>query len=667
MKLGIGIDTGGTYTDAVVYDFESGEILGSAKALTTPEDLTVGILGAIDALPAERTKRAQVISLSTTLATNACVEDRGGRARLIFFGGDRDTIDKYGARYGLPPSEEIYIQESFTDFSGNVEREPDWERFRRGLETGFEDLDGVGIIEMNAMHNGAVVEKKAKAIFQERYDLPVVCGHELFSELNCLQRGSSTLLNAGLFPVIRTFLESVKRALDVRGIRPESLVIVRSDGGLMSEKFAALRPVETLLCGPAASAIGCARLTDAPDSIVVDMGGTTTDIALIRGGAPVTATGGVSIGRWKTFVNGLYVKTFGLGGDSAVHYHGRQLILEAYRVVPLCVAAKRYPCIVDHLKKIEVRTHTRHLYEHYMLVRDVGEDPRYTQEERALCRALRDAPLPVADAAAAVGRDVYTLNVARLIRDGAVQVCGFTPTDAMHIRGDFDAYSAEASRLGAAFVAHNLGISVEALCERVYEAVRRKLYVNIVEAMLENRYPDYMKNGVNADVERFIDANYEEIRDGRPDPLFSTMLRTGYVLVGVGAPVSVFLGDVAKMLGTRAVIPKDHEVANALGAIIGSVSASCSVQVKPVNSADGVTGYRVFGNDGNRMFERAEDALEFAVSEAEARARAEAEGRGARGEIVVSSEIDENSAEAAEGTVYLGTTVTARATGTMGF
>lgn len=84
MKLGIGIDTGGTYTDAVIYNFEDKKILGSAKSLTTKNDLTIGILGAIDGLPLDLVQQAEMISLSTTLATNACVEDKGGRAKLIF-------------------------------------------------------------------------------------------------------------------------------------------------------------------------------------------------------------------------------------------------------------------------------------------------------------------------------------------------------------------------------------------------------------------------------------------------------------------------------------------------------------------------------------------------------------------------------------------------------
>ena len=200
MKIGIGIDTGGTYTDAVVYDFENKKILGTSKALTTRHDLSVGILEAIDALPAESVKAAEVVALSTTLATNACVEDKGGSAKLIFFGGDSGTIDRYGKKYGLPPASDIYIQESYTKFSGEMEREPDWDLFCANIGDAFQGLEGVGIVEMNALRNSAVVEKKAKELFLQRHDIPVVCGHELFNELNCLQRGSSTLLNAPALP-----------------------------------------------------------------------------------------------------------------------------------------------------------------------------------------------------------------------------------------------------------------------------------------------------------------------------------------------------------------------------------------------------------------------------------------------------------------------------------
>ncbi|NLB38448.1 MAG: hypothetical protein GX810_04265 [Clostridiales bacterium] len=342
MNIGIGIDTGGTYTDAVVYDFAREEILGTAKALTTPQDLAQGILQALDALPQEPVKQAQVIALSTTLATNACVQDRGGRAKLIFLGGIRKVIDAYGGEYGLPPADDMYLQDSHTTFAGDTDGEMDWDTFVAAVDSDFGDLDGVGIVEANAVRNSAVIEKKAKELVLARHDVPVVCGHELFNELNSLQRGASALLNARLVPVIRSFLNAIRAALAARGIAA-SLVTVRSDGRLMSEEFAHIRRVETLLCGPAASVLGSARLTGEANCIVVDMGGTTTDIALVNNHVPVQVVDGVRVGKWKTFVNGLFVHTFGLGGDTAIHYHNEQMHLEDYRVMPLCVAAQQYP------------------------------------------------------------------------------------------------------------------------------------------------------------------------------------------------------------------------------------------------------------------------------------------------------------------------------------
>jgi N-methylhydantoinase A/oxoprolinase/acetone carboxylase beta subunit len=375
------------------------------------------------------------------------VEEKGGRASLIFFGGDARVIDKYGAEYGLPPSGEMLIRDSFTTYSGAVEREPDWDDFDAAIGRGFDEMDGVGIIEMNAMKNSAVVEKKAREIFRKKYDIPVICGHELFNEPNSLRRGASTLLNARLFPVIRSFLAAIQSALAARGVKAP-VFIVRSDGSLMSDTFANTRPVETLLCGPAASVLGSAYLSGGQNNIIVDMGGTTTDIALIKNGVPVKATGGVQVGKWKTFVNGLYIKTFGLGGDSAVHFADDRLTLEEYRVAPLCAVADKYPYVADNIQKLldGEKKHMKFLHEHYLLVRDITFDGRYSREEQLFCSALKAGPLTLREAAESVpGWDMYRYNVSKLLKEGVVQAVGLTPTDIMHITGDFNRYPARAA------------------------------------------------------------------------------------------------------------------------------------------------------------------------------------------------------------------------------
>ena len=338
MSIGIGIDTGGTYTDAVIYDFDNEIVLDSAKALTTKNDLTIGISNVIDKLSIDLLKQASMVGLSTTMATNACVENKGGRAKLILWGIDKHTVERFGKQYGLPDADEIYFQDSYPKFNGGYEKETDWQLFEDNIEKWFKECDAVASVELFAMNTNALVEKKSKEILRDQLGIPVICGNELFTDIDALQRGSSVLLNARLIPIIEEFISAIKTVLKDRNINVP-VGIVRSDGSLMSEKFTSVYPVETILCGPAASVMGGVKLSNVPNSFVIDMGGTTTDIAIVKDFVPVTETKGVKIGQWKTFVKGLFIDTFGLGGDSAVRYNNGKMYLDDVRVIPLCVAA----------------------------------------------------------------------------------------------------------------------------------------------------------------------------------------------------------------------------------------------------------------------------------------------------------------------------------------
>ena len=167
---------------------------------------------------------------------------------------------------------------------------------------------------------------------------------------------------------------------------------MRSDGSLMSEMLTRDYPVETLLSGPAASVVGGSVLAGEKDAVIVDMGGTTTDIALIRNGRPIPADRGISIGKWKTTVKGIYVETFLLGGDSAVRFQKGRLCLDGRRVVPLSLMAKRHPETVRKLQALAAlrRTHTRMLHEFYVLLKDISGSSAYTAEEKKMCIRDRD-------------------------------------------------------------------------------------------------------------------------------------------------------------------------------------------------------------------------------------------------------------------------------------
>lgn len=669
MKIGIGIDTGGTYTDAVIYDFSQKRILGSTKALTTKEDLSIGIGNALDGLPSEMLQKAEIISLSTTLATNACVENKGGRAKLLFIGVDKRTVEKVGKNYGLPDVKDIFFLDSDGTFAGKILMEPDWNSFITEGGNWISDADSVGIVEVYAIKNNAVLEKKAKKLITEKFGLPAICGYELFSDLNSIQRGSSTLLNARLIPVIESFLKAIKTALQARGIAAP-VVIVRSDGSLMSEKFTNARPVETLLCGPAASVIGGIELVKEKDCLVVDMGGTTTDIAIIKDGVPVKAKEGINVGKWRTFVKGLFIDTFGLGGDSAVRFdESNNMIMEPVRLVPLSIAASKWPYITAKLRELIVdkQKHTLFLHEFFSLVRDISGNPNYSDEEIAFCKALRDGPLIFSDAAAAIGKDIYNLKVERLEREGIVIRCGLTPTDIMHIKGDFKRFDREAARLGAQFVAACLGVPVDTLSEMVYDRVKRKLYTNIVRMLLEDRYPLVREKGLGENLEKLISDSWDMAKSGVRQEFFNFNFGTDYSLVGIGAPIHIFLPDVAKALGTKCVIPENAGVANALGAVVGNISAVCEIEIKPTYTSYGISKYVVYGKDSNSYVTNKEEAIEIAIKEAKESAENEAKGRGAMGDITISCDVVSDSAESKDRMeVFLGIKVIATAVGRIG-
>ena len=279
--LGIGIDTGGTYTDAVVFDTEKHSVLSAAKSLTTHRDLEQGILSSLGKLDQDLVRRADYLALSTTLATNACVENKGGRAKLIFLGVDPKAVEMAKGIYGLPSLDEIYFLDCDPAREEGLQREPDWERFRTDIREQMMNFDSFAIVQIYPHYNGGVFEKAAEMIVKEETGAICVRGYDLYQELNVQKRGATALLNARLLPVMQDFFDSIDRSLSRMGLDLE-IYVMKSDGSIMSKEYAMNRPVETLLCGPAASISGAMELTGARDGMVIDMGGTTSDIGFIR-------------------------------------------------------------------------------------------------------------------------------------------------------------------------------------------------------------------------------------------------------------------------------------------------------------------------------------------------------------------------------------------------
>ena len=584
MNLAIGIDTGGTCTDAVLYDFDTRQVLGSSKALTTYDDLTRGILQALDGLDPTLCRQARLAGLSTTLATNACVEGKFRRTRLLLLGIDKKGIAKYGAAYGFTDPDDIRYLSCRTTITGGIEEEPDWDLLRASAKDWFAGVEACAVCEIYGMRNGAVLEQKAVRIVREQTGLPTVCASLLSGGLSSLERAASAVLNAGLLPVTRDFLDAVQRAFRARGINA-AIHIVRSDSSLMGLNYSAEHAVETLLSGPAASALGGSALTGEPDAVIVDIGGTTTDVALVQDGAPLLSDDGIRVGQWKTLIRGLFSTSFALGGDSAIRWdvHGNRS-LGPERIIPLCVLATRYPAVAETLRRqvLETPTHTLMLHEFLTLVRADWADLPLSLEahEQKLCLALVAGPLRVQQAADVLGIDKYQLRTHALEQAGIVLRAGLTPTDIMHVRGDYTRYDRNASIWAARFAAGSLHVELEALCDDIYTEVSHRVFDAVSQMLLEHASPYYRTHGLDDGMRELLRLQWENRASGGSG-LLQYAFRTPAKIIGIGGPVHLFLPAAAKALGAECIIPEGASTANAAGAVTGQTTFTATAEIRP--------------------------------------------------------------------------------------
>ena len=648
--IGIGVDTGGTYTDAVVFDMKTRKVLAKCKRLTTKEDLSVGIGNALDAMPDDMLKRAEFIALSTTLATNACVEGKGGRAKLVLVGGSEATLKRIDAQgnYGLSPNA-VLPMSTEGSFDGTFVDQPDWPQVHKDNEAFFADAEALGVAEINALRNGAAVENTCAEYFGEALGVPVIKATAIATELNVIERGATALLNARLLPVVAEFIVAIETALKQRGL-DIPVMVVRSDGTLMSEEAAREWPVETILSGPAASVSGAGGLSKEKECMIVDMGGTTTDIAIVSDGNAVT-TDGIRIGGWRTQIKGVYIDTIGLGGDSRVVLNNDgSIYLSPQRVLPLCIGATRWPQIKKRLANLvrDGYVPRGQQFEYFYLVRRPENLSQFTEREIAAIDFLEDGPQPVADSSI----EWHNYELDRLEREGIVMRCGLTPTDAMHLKGLFTDYDAEASELAAKCVilSRNRGAvarlymndpdlcySVEEIANKIFDLVESKLYRQIVRICFE-RAPRKLVSGALTDeaIDAIAGQGWRSFTEGGPDAPFALKLNITPSLVGVGAPTGIFLPRVAEALGAKCVIPENAEVANAIGAVLSDVSAVVESHVVALRGDYGVVlGYVMRSVERQEQFDSLDEALVAARAEAERLARSTARARGAVGELDV--------------------------------
>jgi len=630
----LGIDTGGTYTDAALIDHDSGAVIAAAKALTTYQDLALGIEQAIAAVlrnhPAPPDEIG-LVSLSTTLATNAIVEGRGSPICLILVGYDPILIRQFGFEDDLVTEDVVYVAGGHDDLGDEV-APLDEIALRKAVDAYSHQVEAFAVSAYFGVRNPAH-ELRARELIEAWTGLPVTCGHELTSRLNSVRRATTTALNARLISLLRDLIATVRETLDEQGVHAP-LMVVRGDGSLMRSDWALRRPIETILSGPAASVVGAWHLARKGDVWVVDVGGTTTDIAALHDGRPRLNPQGARVGRWRTMVEAADVHTVGLGGDSEVRLERDEgLVIGPRRVVPLCLLAQEHPDVVRELERQQV---TENMDGRVAQFAFMQREPaiRLSDEEHMLLDYLRTGAKSVAWL---VDRLRYGSLIVRrlqgLERRRLVMRAGFTPTDALHALGLLNVWDRRAAELGAELLAARAGVSVQEFCEQVVRGVSDRVATELVSKVLSDEIS--VSDGAAADIvsangsgpsdwiqERGVKALLDRALERTPASGLQCQLILDRPIVAIGAPVEAYLPRTADVLHTELVIAPHAGVANAVGAVAGGVVQQQRIMIRPLH---GEEDYRLLLFDGVHDFLDLEAAVTYAhdvmAGELEERAR----------------------------------------------
>ncbi len=456
MSYKLGLDTGGTYTDAVLLD-EKQQVVAHAKSPTTHHDLSIGLRSAVSALldasrELSRTDSAvtadiQLVSMSTTLATNAIVEGRGRPVCLVLIGYSERQFKRARLGDALGGDPLIYIDGGH-NASGAPLADFDLQTLQSQIDLHSEGVEAFAVSGMFSVRNPEH-EIAARDCIRDATRLPVSCGHQLSTGLDAPKRALTTLLNARLIPLIKDLLVVTESMLTDFGIAAP-LMVVKGDGSLISAEFATDSPVETILSGPAASVVGAQFVSGEKNLVISDMGGTTTDIAILKQGRPQLDQNGATVGGWATMVEAVRINTSGLGGDSAVSFDREQrtFTIGPQRVIPLASFISQYPQLQATLdEQLKLPFSTTHSAQFVVINRTAAtsspgqqenapgqntrensrKNTRLTSQQNELLERIQQSPM----ALQTLFED-QTLDRAlqSLLKRGHILLAGFTPTDA---------------------------------------------------------------------------------------------------------------------------------------------------------------------------------------------------------------------------------------------
>ena len=646
MVLGLGIDTGGTYTDSVVIDMDTKEIVSRSKALTTRDDLVKGIVASLKGL--DRTDGISLISLSSTLATNSIVEGKSCRVGLIVLG------KKFGHTVNI--ANYAYIDAQL-DLKGRTVKKLSMNEAREAVESMRGKVDVLAVVGYMSIRNPSH-ENTVRKLAQDMLGIPVVCAHELTSKLGFEQRANTAIINAGLIPTIMELISAVSKALEDLGIKAP-LMIVKGDGSIMNATTAVRRPIETIMSGPASSLTSAMVHTGVQDALIADIGGTTTDLGIIKGGFVRTLDSGALVGGHRTRVRAADVSTYGMGGDSRISVEKGEIVLSTIRIIPVCIAATRWPNVREWIMNLESLkgSPSDAVSDTELYTRASNMEMSYlTEADKRFLGVIGPEPHAVREVSEMIEIPFDRFCLRDLESEGYVTRIGVTPTDILAAEGTYKEYDTEVSRRAVELLAEKAGMNVDIFIARTKDAIHRRIATCIMDHIIR---ADTGKDELSqSDI-----AMIAEIFSRRED--YSVDMRLKMPIVGIGAPVGAWLPKVADILGTKLILPENYDVGNAIGAISSNVTETVELSVRAAfQDFSDEPECIVYNGEEAFDFSEMNEALEFAVEEATRIATARAIESGAS-EVTIEEKIDRMMVDV-EGKgkkVFRGATVIVRASG----
>ena len=573
MSFILGVDTGGTYTDAVILEDEE-RVIAFSKALTTHSDLSLGIGLAIQKAIKKKntaTEKISLVSLSTTLATNALVEGQGDRVALVMIGFQDSDLEKHSIFDALK-GDPFLVIEGGHNYAG-FEKSPLAKNKLSKWISGIKGVSAYAVCSQFAVRNPEH-ELEAAEIIRKLTDKPVSLSHQISAKLNGPKRALTAVLNARLIALIDVLIIKAEHVIKSLGILAP-LMVVRGDGALISAAQAREKPIETILSGPAASIVGARWLTGETEAIISDIGGTTTDIAVLKGGKPAIDPRGASVGPYRTMVEAVAMYTFGLGGDSEVKLEleglGGHISLGPKRVIPVALAASIEPDLIHQTLDSQLKNETPNDFDARFIRRTrASTEPVLSERDDKVYRRIGEQFYPVSEV---VKSRLDLQSVIKLVSMGVAQISAVTPSDASHVLGKSKAWDKEAAIKAIDLFARRrngsgelLAGSTAQMAERIVCQLTDQTSSSILEMAFSEEKVDF---GDKPDVL----AKHPLIQFGLAgySDLIKVNVGISKKIIGLGASAPTYYPAVGTELNCEVILPEYAGVANAIGAVVGKI------------------------------------------------------------------------------------------------